>query len=225
MTKVIDKKFNFKSRKITDNEGKEVGKTKKQPALTISIPVPTVDELVAVLQTPVDVDAEGKELPTPANKKRDLVLDAVYEVIFGQTKGQLDDAIDAFGDDNEKTITVDAIDFDKLSLDYIANLPPSQRGARGISEEEFEAFFKDYVAVMVAATGKEEVRVLKHVELFRKPMKVKQNKEALNVLVENLDIYLSTAANLEDTGDVASRIRSKFDKWATEDSKLDLSAL
>lgn len=225
MTKAIDVKFNFKARKITDNAGNEVGKTKKQPALVASLPVPTDEEIVSVLSVADDVDAEGKKLATAGNKLRDMYRDAVYQIVRDQAKNQLDEAIDAFGDDTEKTITVDALDFDKLSVEYIANLPPAQRGARGITDEEYEAFFKDYVAVMVAATGKEEKRVMNHVELFKKPIRIKQNKEALNVLVENLDIYLTSSANLEDTGEVAMRIRSKFNKWATEDDKLDLTAL
>lgn len=228
MTQALETKFNFKARKITDENGKEIGKTKKQPSLTVSLPVPTVDEIVAALQLP-DVEVppkkEGEEPTKETPKVKALLLDAIYDIIRTQAKSQLDDAIDNFGTDESKQISVEYLDYDKLNLQYIADLPPAQRGARAIPEEDWEAFFMDYMQVMVQVTGKPEDKIKNHVELFKKPTRIKQNKDALALLVENLDIYLASSASLDDTGDCASRVRGKFDKWLKEDSKVDLSAL
>lgn len=225
MTQSIETKFNFKARKITDDAGKEIGKTKKQPALIVNLPVPTDADVVAYLSAQDDVDADGKKTNSPGNKVRDLLRDAIQSIVRDQAKGQLDDVIDSFGVDDSKTITADSLDFDKLSLEYIATLPPAQRGARAISEEDFEAFFADYMAVMVATTGKPETKIANHIGHFKKPTRVKGNKDVLGVLIDQLDVYLASAANVEDTGEVANRIRSKFDKWLKEDDKFDASAL
>ena len=225
MTQALETKFNFKARKITDDQGKEIGKTKKQPSLVVNLPVPTRADVVAYLAAPDDVDGENKKLNTPGNKVRELLDDAIQAIIRDQAKGQLDDVIDSFGNDDSKVITPDALDFDKLSLEYIATLPPAQRGARAFSEEDFEAFFSDYMAVMVQVTGKPETKIANHIGHFKKPTRIKANKEVLAVLIDQVDVYLASSANVEDTGEVANRIRSKFDKWLKEDDKFDVTAL
>ena len=79
--------------------------------------------------------------------------------------------------------------------------------------------FEDYLVVMVAATGKTEDRIKNHINLFKKPQKAKANKEVLKVLVDQLDIYLASSGNLEDTGTCAVRIRDRFNKWISEPEK------
>lgn len=228
MTQAIETKFNFKARKITDAEGKEVGKTKKQAPLVVAIPVPTDQEIVDALMVP-DIEVAPKKEGDPVTyevpKVKQLIRDAIADIVRAQAKSQLDDVIDAFGADETKNVSASDIDFDKLSIEYIANLPPAQRGARAIPDEDWEAFYQDYMQVMVAATGKPETKIKTHIELFKKPTRAKQNKDALSVLVDQLDVYLTASQNLDDTGDCAARLRSKFDKWVKEDDKLDVSAL
>jgi hypothetical protein len=225
MTQAVDTKFNFKARKIVDEQGKELGKAKKQPALVVAIPVPTDAEVVAYLSDPDEVDGEGKKVNSVGNKVRDLLRESFASIIRDQAKSQLDEVIDSFGLDDSKTVGADAIDFDKLSLEYIATLPPAQRGTRAISDEDFEAFFADYLAVMVATTGKSEIKIMNHIGHFKKPLRLKNSKDALSLMVDQLDVYLATSANIEETGEVANRLRGKFSKWLTEDDKLDLEAL
>lgn len=215
MTKAVETKFNFKARTIKDENDKEIGKTKKQPALTVNIPQPTEEEIVAYLQSTDEAHKKVKE----------VIVDAVYAITRDYAKSLLDEVIETFGTDDSKTITPADLDYDKLSLEYIANLPPSQRGARAIPPEDFEAFYQDYMRVMVAATGKPEDKIKNHIGHFQKPTRIKNAKDILAVLVEQLDVYLATSPNLEDTGEVAQRIRGKFDKWAKEDEKFDVSAL
>lgn len=228
MTQSLETKFNFKARKIADSEGKELGKTKKQPPLTIQIPVPTDQELVNILALPANEIPPKKEGDQPTYefpKIKQLILDAVYDVVRAQAKQQLDDVIDSFGNDESKTVSAENVDYDKLTLEYIANLPPAQRGARAIPDEDWEAFYQDYMQVMIAATGKPEAKIKNHIELFKKPTKAKQNKDALTVLVDQLDVYLTASSNVEDTGECALRLRGKFDRWTKEDDKLDVNAL
>lgn len=215
MPQLINTKFSFKSRTIKDESGKEIAKTKKQPALEVQLPQPTTEEVVLILQSQDEAHAKVKE----------LILDGIYSIVRDQAKAQLDEVIDSFGTDDSKTVSVENLDFDKLDLIYIANLPPSQRGTRAIPEEDWEAFFGDYLQVMVAATGKQESKIKNHLEHFKKPTRIKSSKDILAVLVDQLDIYIASSANIEETGECAQRIRSKFDKWLKEDDKFDVTAL
>ena len=198
-------RFNFKSRRITDENGNEIGRTKKQPSLTVDLPVPSTDEVIAMLQS------GGAEAV--------LLMTQIGDIIYQAARGQFDEVIEQFGDDDSKDVTADMLNYDQLSITYLANLPPSSRGVQAVSDEEWQAFFEDYLAVMVAATGKTEDRIKNHINLFKKPQKAKANKEVLKVLVDQLDIYLASSGNLEDTGTCAVRIRDRFNKWIAEPEK------
>jgi len=197
--------FNFKSRTITDESGKEIGRTKKQDSVTCDIPVPEASEVIEILA------AGGKE--------SELILDAVAEIIVTQARDQFDEIIESFGTDDSKTVSASMLDYAKLSLTYIASIPPARRGATALSEEDWKSFFEDYLAVMVAATGKSEDRIKNQINLYKNPAKAKANKEVLNLLIDQLDIYMSSSANIEDTAQCASRISEKFKKWAQEPEK------
>ena len=198
-------RFNFKSRRITDENGNEIGRTKKQPSLTVDLPVPSTDEVISMLQ------AGGAEAV--------LLMTQIGDTIYQAARGQFDEIIEQFGDDDSKEVTADMLNYDQLSISYLANLPPSSRGVQAISDEEWQAFFEDYLAVMVAATGKTEDRIKNHINLFKRPQKAKANKEVLKVLVDQLDIYLASSGNLEDTGTCAVRTRDRFNKWISEPEK------
>ena len=205
-------KFNFKSRRITDENGNEIGRTKKQPSLTVDLPVPSTDEVIAMLQS------GGAEAV--------LLMTQIGDTIYQAARGQFDEVIEQFGDDDSKEVTADMLNYDQLSISYLANLPPSSRGVQAVSDEEWQAFFEDYLGVMVAATGKAEDRIKNHINLFKRPQKAKANKEVLQVLVDQLDIYLASSGNLDDTGTCAVRIRDKFSKWISEPEKaVDLDLL
>jgi len=198
-------KFNFKSRKLVDESGAEIGKTRKQPSVECDLPVPDAHEVSNILA------AGGKEA--------ELILAAVSNIIYDAARGQFDEIIESFGDDSSKDVAASMLDYDRLTLTYVANLPPAQRGGSAVSDEDWTAFFEDYLAVMVAATSKTADRIKNHINLFKKPAKAKANKEVLSVLVDQLDIYMSNSANLEDTGTCASRISEKFKKWIAEPEK------
>lgn len=210
---VIEQKFNFKSRAIKDNDGKEIARTKKHPSITLSLPVPTDETLIGHLAVP--------ESPVAR-----LIREAVYGIVIDAARQQFDEQIEAFGEDSDKELSVNDLDFSKMTLEYIASLPPSQRGGTALTEEDFNAFFADYLTVMVLATGKEEKKINAAIDLYKKPTKVRNNKPILGVLVEQLDVYMSASANLADTGEVATRLRAKFDKWYKEPEKaIDLDLL
>lgn len=191
-------KFNFKTRTIRDEAGNAIGKSKKQPSVETSLPVLDAGEIAVVLA------ANDPKI----NK---LILDAVDRIIVDAARDQFDEAIEAMGDNGE--VSASCLDFSKLTLEYLASIPASSRGAVALTDEDLEAFYADYLAVMVAATGKPETKIKFHTDLFRKPTKAKANKQVMSVLVDQLDIYMAQSANLDDTGLAASRIRDKFQRW------------
>lgn len=195
----LEYKFNFKSRAIVDTEGNVVGRTKKPESLICAVPVPSPEEIAQLV---VKGDAVAK-----------LITSAVATAIIEQARGQFNDTLESFGDDDTRVLTADVLDFSKLTLEYIASIPPTQRGAAAITDDEWKFFFTDYVAVMMAATGKDATVLGRGVDLFKKPQKTKGNKPVLTKLIEMLDIYMANTTALEDTAPAASRLRNKFQSW------------
>lgn len=196
-------KFNFKTRSIRDEAGNVIGKSKKQPSVECEVPTLSADEIIAYLQT-----GDSKEAA--------LIADAVFSILVSAAREQFDEVIESFGEDDTKEVAASMLDYSKLNLEYIASIPPTQRASSALSDEDWEIFFGDYLAVMVAATGKTEDKIKNHINLFKKPAKAKANKEVLQVLVDQLDIYMASSANLEDNASCATRISEKFKKWISE---------
>lgn len=199
-------KFNFKTRSIRDENGNVIGKSKKQPSVECEVPALSADEIIGYMQT-------------PDSKEAALIAEAVARIIIDAAREQFDEVIESFGEDDSKEVSASMLDYSKLNLAYIASIPPTQRASSALTDEDWEAFFVDYLAVMVAATGKTEDKIKNHINLFKKPTKAKANKEVLQVLVDQLDIYMASAANLEETGTCASRISEKFKRWISEPEK------
>lgn len=205
-------KFHFKSRAIKDEAGNTIGRTKKQPSIDAAMPLLTPEEIQAALAVPDSAVSK-------------LITEAVAAVILDAARGQFDEIIEGFGDDETKTVSASMLDYEKLTLDYIASIPPTQRASTALTDEDWNTFFTDYLSVMVQATGKEEARIKNHINLFKKPQKARSNKEVLGVLIEQLEIYMAASASLDDTGEAAGRILGKFKKWINEEepkANLDL---
>lgn len=209
-------KFNFKQRTIKGENGAPDKKLRKQPSVTANIPNFTGDYLVALFSDSSEETA----------KARSLVLDYANEIFREQAKSQFEDVIEAFGEDETQTVSAASLNYDKLTLEYISNLPPAQRGRAAISDDEWNLFYKDYLAVMLKVTGKDAVRINKHVDIFKKPTRVKSQPDVMAVMVDQLDIYLAHSELIEDTGAAAKRMRDKFEAWLKEEkATYDVSGL
>jgi hypothetical protein len=201
-------KFNFKQRTVKGENGAPDKKLKKQNSVTASLPNFTADYLAALFSDTSEETA----------KARSLVLDYANEMFKEQAKSQFEDVIEGFGEDETQQVSAQHLNYDKLTLEFISNLPPAQRGRASISDEEWNTLYKDYIQVMLAATGKDIVRLNKHLDIFKKPTKVKSQPEAMAVMIDQLDIYLAHSELLEDTGVAAKRLRDKFDAWSKEET-------
>lgn len=191
-------KFNFKKRTIKDENGQTIGEIAKKPSIEVALPVLSAQGVIDA------ISAGGKEA--------EVILDAVNFIFYQAARQQFDDVIENMANADDEVKSSD-LNFDKLQLSFLANLPPATRGGAAISEDEWNFFFQDYLAVMVAATGKEERRIANQIEHFKKPNRCKANQAVLEVLVDQLSIYVSKSANIEDTAQAAERLLGKFQGW------------
>lgn len=164
----VDVPFHFKS--VTNPETKE--KIPARPKITLSIPHVTFNGLIEKL---------GAE--DPANP---VIQNYVMRLIR-------DDAIAAariqVGDEDKPVNSQDELDLSKLTLDYLANQPESERRGGGIAKEVWEAFEKNYVAVKVAM-GKEVEKASNAAKIFVKKLQpVRTQKNILNFLKGELDTW------------------------------------
>lgn len=222
----VKKKFNFKQRSLKDENGKEVEKLPKQPSVEATIPVPTAESVIEVLAQPdkltETIDGVVKEIP---NLQKQLILDYISQIIFDQAKSQLDAAIDSFGSDKTKTVSVANLDYDKLSLAYIASIPPARRGAVAISDEEWKEFFSDYGTTMQQAAGKTKQQIENHIKILEAPRKYRAKKELLGVMLEQVNLYATLTPNLDDFATPFQKLVDTLKRFIEEEDQIDITAL
>jgi len=194
--------FHFKKRTVKDETGAVIGEIAKKPSIVVDLPVLSAEGIATIL------------LNGPS-KETEVILDAVNFMFYQAARQQFDDVIESLPNADDEVKASD-LNFDRLQLSYLANLPPATRGGSSISEEEWAFFYKDYLAVMIAATGKEERRINNHIEHFKKPNRCRANQAVLEVLIDQLSIYISKSSNIEDTAPAAERLLGKFQSWVAQ---------
>lgn len=201
--------YHFKKEKIKDEKGQKIGEGKKHPTIKAVIPVPNAEGLLNI------VAAGGKELEL----LQDLVTEAVTE------RGR--QLINAWREANpDKEVPQSVIDASQLSWSVIANLPKAERRGLGISDEDWEEFFTEYRNVMPLATGKDLDRIERHVAIYKKKFStVRNDKKALGVLRDNLNLFASSTPSMEDVENVYEYLSKRVDTLLAEDEKVLAEAL
>ncbi len=204
----------FKKEKIKDSSGNVVGEGKKLPSFKKSAPVPTVEGILAI------VENGGAGLA--------LLQEVMADIIFGQIRRETNDirTKNAENKQPDAEIKAEQIDDSKLDWNYIANLPKSDRRSLGITDEDWESFFTDYLAVMPAATGKDKDRIEQHVGIFkRKFSNVRNDKAALGVLRDALNVWAANTAAMEDNSEVYEYLSKRVESLLAEEEKVLADAL
>lgn len=178
---------NFSFRKVTDEK---TGLESKRPTITLPVLKPSVEGLVKIFEN------GGKGL--------ELLLEAAADVVISRAREIINE--------NEE-ITAENFPYEELTWEKIANLPKAERRGGGISKETWEEFIKDYVAVMPALTGKTVEKVENASRNFaNKFAAVKTNKKVLQLLVDQLGIYVEGAPNAEQYVECINFLTEKADK-------------
>lgn len=175
--------FYFRTDKVRDDEGKVIGNGRKHPDVKAMLPIPTYNDLIAFLE------AGGKEA--------ELILDAAINEVDRAARNQINDWRETNG--LAATFTANDFDLSKLSLTAIALTPKGERGGSTISDDDWTAFLDDYAHVMVNAVGYEEKKVKLAVMHFKVQLRrIKNDKAAVQKLLDLLNIWASKTDNLED---------------------------
>lgn len=183
---VKDVAFHFKKSKDKDT-GIE---TVREPVM-LAVPYPSVEGIVAILEK------GGKGL--------ELLLEAMETVVNQQARNLLYE---------DTTLNAATFPVDKVSWEFIANIPKVQRKGGGIPKEVWESFTSDYVEVMPEATGKTVEQVANAAKILgQKLAPVRTNEPVLNLLQEQLAIYMKTSANAEEYSECVEFLLNKADTF------------
>ncbi len=207
--------FHFKTEKLKNEKGEEIGTGKKHPSVEIYLPVPTKSRLVEFLQ-----DTEGK-----FTKEVELLNQAITDQIYRIARVQINELREKTPDGN---ITPASLNYDKLDWTAIANMPKSERGAYAPNEEELKSFFDSYLEVMPAAAEKTKEKIENHVLCFKTGFKKQRaQKEILEMFQNALQIYVASAgeAAVQDNADVIEYYSNKLERMLKAEETITMEDL
>lgn len=197
--KVDVQEINFHFKKVTDEAGNET----KRPTVSLKLPFPSIEGLIDILQ------AGGKQL--------ELLQEAVKDVIIKQAREIIN---------SKEDISQENFPLDQLGWEAISNMPQAERRGGGIPKETWEAFSKDYIAVMPGATGKAVDKITMAAKVFlNKFAAVKTDKKVLALLKGQLALYATTSPNAEEYVECIEFLDKKAQTLIEADSSSLLEAL
>src|SRR5947209_10796940 len=143
-------RYNFKTEYAQDESEKNIKESAiKRDGIDLELPVPSVQTLIEKL--------------TLRDKEAELIVEGIHQVIFNQGRILInkileEDKVEYNPEAPEGVkkatysinLTPEMIDLNKLSLSYIANLPPAERRGGGIAKETWDGFVGDYKDVMAS---------------------------------------------------------------------------
>lgn len=178
----------FRFKKSTD---KETGINTERHPVELAIPYPSVQGIMTILK-------EG-------GKQLELLQEAIESVVNAQARELLYE---------DTKLTAATFPVEKLSWEYIANIPKAQRRGGGIPKETWEDFIKDYIAVMPAATGKSVDQISNAARILQNRLNpVKTNEPALQLLVGQLAVYMETSQSAEDYSECVEFLLDKANNY------------
>lgn len=203
----VKSKFHFKTRKEKDAAGVVIKEIPAPEALEVDVPLLTLEDIVAILNS-------GDE------KQIKLILEAANGIILSQAREQVNSNIE-----NLEELRKNGLKLDELTFEFIANLPPATRRGSAISDETWEGFETDYVAVM-QRHGKTEDKAKAGAKLLvKKFAPVKTNKKVLEALKGNLQTWIANTEKAEDFQEVYETLMSKVDTLLEKDEDAILAAI
>jgi len=114
---------------------------------------------------------------------------------------------------DDPALTALNMPMDKLTFDFIANMPKAERSGGGIAKEVWDDFGKDYLITMPEATGKSIERVDKAAKLLvGKFSAVKTAIPVIKMLVEQLTIYIEHTKRADEFSACVEFLIDKADK-------------
>ena len=188
----FDNKLDFKSakfgfREVTD---KETGvKTKRATVELAKLPVPSVEGIVAILET------GGKPL--------ELLLEAVEGVVTQRARDIINDS---------ESVTTANFDYSLLDWNAIANLEKEDRRS-GIAKETWDDFALDYVAVMPSVSGTSKEQAANAAKIFvGKFNPIKSKKDVIQKLLTRLAMYAEYSSKAGEFAECIEFLQKRAEK-------------
>lgn len=197
---VIVKPVNFNFKKSKD---KETNIVTERGSVQLAIPYPSVEGIVSILEK------GGKGL--------ELLLEAMETVVNTEARNLL-----------YEDVTFNAATFpvEKVSWEFIANIPKAARRGSGIPKEVWEDFAQDYMEVMPEVTGKKIEAVANMVKILKNKLSnVRTSEEVLLFVVEQLAIYIENTPNAEEYQDCVAFLLNKAETFLNVTPEELLAAL
>lgn len=192
---IAEHKFTFKG--AIDPETNKRGKPRAP--LVLALPLPTMDGIIGAISS------------------NSQALEWVQEVIQNEILGHVRDKIS--GDDPEWRAQED-VDFSKLSISFIANLPKAERTGGGISKEVWEAWATDYREVMVGEFARDPKKAAASCDLlFKKFNPVKTQKKIITILLDELNKWFSKTSMQDQFASCYAFLAEKGQKLLEEDEE------
>lgn len=164
----VDKTVDMKEFEFRFNKDKM---SNKRANVKLTAPVPSVEGLIDIIQK------GGKDL--------ELVLDGMYDTI----RSVMSEIVSAKEDASQENFP-----FAEVTWSKIANMTKEDRRSSAIPSEVWEAFCKDYIAVMPGLTGKSVEAVTNATVVYVKKFAPwKTDKKTINLLKAQLALYAETA--------------------------------
>lgn len=193
--KVDVKATEFKFRKSVDKDTKI--ETLRKP-VELAVPYPSVEGIIDILEH------GGKQL--------ELLMDAVESVVNATARDMLYDDL---------SLTAATFPVDKLSWAAISEIPKAQRRGGGIPKETWDDFAADYIECMPSITGKSVQAVSNAAKLMLgKLQAAKTNEPVLNLVIEQLSVYMEHGPNSSEFIDCVDFLLKKAETFlnvSTED--------
>lgn len=186
-----EEKFSFRTVTTKDEDLGEEIKTKR-PTVALNLPIPTAAGLIRALHTEKNVE---------------YILQLVEDAIVSAARDQV-------SRENNPVNTQEELDLSKLTIDYLANEPASERKGRGIAKEVWADFAEDYINIMPALINRPKEKVENAAKMFlQKLQPVKGNKVILGALAGYLDTWASNTQNLDAFQECYKFLSDKLDTF------------
>jgi hypothetical protein len=188
----FDNKLDYKSAKFNFRKVKDEAtgvETKRATVELDKLPVPSVEGVVAILET------GGKAL--------DLLMEAVADIIISRARDVINES---------DTITSENFDYSTCDWNTIANLEKEDRRS-GISKETWEDFAVDYVDVMPSVSGTSKEQSANAAKIFvGKFASIKAKKDVIAKLKLRLSMYAEHSPRAAEFAEVIDFLLKKADK-------------
>lgn len=176
----------------------------KRDPVTLKVPQITMDTLVSIANSPDD------------NPVKRFVFDVVNATLVDYVQNKLNEQPRHLQIDPSK------IDMSDVSLETLATMPQDERKARGIPEEVWAEFEKDYREIMPAAMGLDAGKLDNHIKAFRSRFNpIKSNKAIIKKLLAALETWASNSNRLEELQQIYVTLTEKAENLLNAEVNID----